>query len=284
MFAKVKLAAAVASASLAVGATAVEEASALTPAQRTEAGVVNLLGGYTSDSAGSIDDFWRRTLAAWGKGYAKPGLKYYGNGAGGYYGTACGSTYPVRGENGMYCPADQTIYLDYWGQQGLLDRLGDFGAGGFLAHEWAHRAQHYLGYLVGNFRQEYNADCMAGLYTRFAYNMGRAQGGDFWEFSNWLYYQPASPSHGTGPNRASWFRHGYTQYSKGACDQAFSLTVSGAEGRSRSRSTSTRFDVRPPKRAAVDLTPRASKALPKGHVSRGIAPRRTKVDLTKPVV
>jgi predicted metalloprotease len=267
---------------LAAGGPTADDASAMTPAQTTESGVVNLLGGYVpGHTTGSIDDFWRRTLTGWGYGYSKPGVHFYGSGSGGYYNTPCGSTYPVRGENGMYCPAANSIYLDYWGQQGLLNRLGDHGAGGFLAHEWAHRAQHHLGTMRNDFRGEYNADCMAGLYTRFGYSTGRLSGGDFWEFSNWLYYQPSSASHGTGPNRAAWFRYGYTQYSKAACDQALYLTASGAVAGTAARSAGAK--VKPPGARRIDLTPPASKALPRGNDARIVTPRHLRVPKTTPV-
>jgi predicted metalloprotease len=265
---------------LASAGSAVDRAQAMNPAQSTEAGVVNMLGGYVSAySVGSIDDFWRRTLPAWGAGYSKPAIKYYGTGAGGYYNTAtCGSTYPVRGENGMYCPGDGTIYLDYWGQQGLLNNHGDHGAGGFLAHEWAHRAQHHLRTMRNDFRGEYNADCMAGLYTRFGYNTGRLSGNDLWEFNSWLAKQPASVSHGLGSNRALWFQYGYNQYSKAACDQVFNLTTSGVRSKNDTR-------LRPPVLSKVDLTPPASDALPTAKGSKKvITPRSLRVKPTTPIV
>jgi predicted metalloprotease len=279
---KAALCAAVVATALVAGLTT-DQASGMTPAQTTESGVVNLLGGYTAGyTGGSIDDFWRRTLPSWGASYSKPAVRYYGNGSGGYYNTACGSTYPLRGENGMYCPANGTIYLDYWGQQGLLNRLGDHGSGGFLAHEWAHRAQHHLGTLgYADFRLEYNADCMAGLYTRYGYSTGRLSGNDFWEFYNWLYYLSSSASHGTGANRAEWFRYGYNQYTKGACDQTFTLTASGASASSTASGASTH--LKPPRSARVDLTPPASKALPVGSKTGVDTRRDLKVRKTKPV-
>jgi hypothetical protein len=263
------IAIALACAALLAGGLGAERAAALTPAQTTESGVVSVLGGWApSYFSGSVEDFWRRTLPSWGYSYSKPGIQYYGNGSGGYYDTACGATAPWSGENGFYCSTTNTIYLDYWGQQGLLNRLGDHGSGGFLAHEWGHRAQARMGTLVGNFRSEYNADCLAGLYTRFGYNTGRLSGNDFWEFHNWLYYQRSSVSHGTGPNRAAWYQYGYTQYTKAACDTTFSLTASGASAVTASSTRKAKLAaarrLRPQERVAVDTTPRRSKALPEG--------------------
>jgi predicted metalloprotease len=277
------VAVAVALMALLMGSVASDRADAMTPAQTTESGVVNLLGGWTAYT-GTIEDFWARTLPAWGYSYSKPGIQYYGNGAGGYYDTACGATSPWSGENGFYCSTANTIYLDYWGQQGLLNRLGDHGSGGFLAHEWAHRAQARMGTLVSNFRSEYNADCMAGLYTRFGYNTGRLAGSDYGEFWNWLYYQRSSVSHGTGPNRAAWFQYGYNQYSKSACDTTFALTASGASlQRTATSKLAAARRLSPPARAAADLTPRHSRALPRGNDNHITFPRSQQRDRHEPV-
>jgi hypothetical protein len=88
---------------------------------------------------------------------------------------------------------------------------------------------------AGNYKDEYHADCMAGLYYRYGYTGGRLLGADYKEFYNWLYYQPYSASHGSGPNRAAWFKYGYSQYTKAACDSvyrtaAMSSRLSAASG------------------------------------------------------
>jgi predicted metalloprotease len=257
-----------------------DRAAAMTPAQSTESGVVNMLGGWVpAHYSGSIEDFWRRTLPAWGYSYSKPSIFYYGPNAGGYYNTVCGGTSRWYGENGFYCPTNNSIYLDYQGQQGLLNRLGDHGSGGFLAHEWAHRAQARMGTITGDYRTEYNADCMAGLYTRFGYNTGRLNGGDYWEFYNWLYYQPSSPSHGTGANRAAWYQYGYTQYTKGACDQAFGATSAQS---ARTATIAAARALRPPALGKVDRTPRRTNALPKG-AERIVIPKGQRVDPHTPI-
>jgi hypothetical protein len=266
------LACAVAFATLLMGSLGADRAAAMTPVQTTEVGVVNLLGGWEPTAFdGSIEDFWSRTLPEWGYSYSKPGVQYYGNDAGGYYDTPCGATRQWAGENGFYCKDSNTIYLDHAGQQGLLNRLGDHGTGGFLAHEWAHRAQARMGTMVGEFRREYNADCMAGLYTRFGYNTGRLSGEDFSEFYNWLSAQPSSVSHGIGRNRAAWYQEGYTRYTKEACDATFGLQASGASVASVAAAGSTRTamlaaarKLRPRAQAAVDTTPPLTDALPAG--------------------
>jgi predicted metalloprotease len=281
---------------LVAGGLGADRATAMTPAQTTESGVVNLLGGWVPGYVnGTIDDFWRRTMTDWGYGnrYAKPGIQYYGAGTGGYYDVAgCTSSAQWAGENGFYCSNTKTIYLDYFGQQAMLNRLGDHAAGGLLAHEWAHRAQDAMNTLVNDFRREYNADCMAGLYTRFGYNSGRLSGNDFGEFYTWLYNQPSSGSHGTGANRAAWFHYGYMQYTKAACDLVLQtpvniiVTASGASARARTSIRKARLAaarrLHPPVRLVLDTTPRRSTGLPPGG-GRIRFPKSQQLDPNTPV-
>jgi len=234
---------------------------------------MNLLGGWvTSYSTGTVEDFWRRTLPSWGYSYTRraSGTKVPEPAA---TTTQPAAAPPPHGpeRTGSYCTYANTIYLDYWGQQGLLDRLGDHASGGFLAHKWAHRAQQAMGTLITDYRREYNADCMAGLYTRFGYNTGRLNGGDYWEFYNWLYHQPSSGSHGTGVDRAAWYQYGYTQYTNAACDAVLLAPVNriitasvGTTGRSRNAKPAAARRLQPPLGAALDTTPRRSNALPAG--------------------
>lgn len=207
-----------------VAATATApQADAINPPQTSAQGLVNLLGfnvttGYTS--WGSIDAFWAQAFKAWGYTYYRPhSIHFYGASYGQYYVNSCGWTTSYGPGNGFYCRTTQRIYLDVAQPAGWP--YGDYGGGGFLAHEWAHRIQHLLGYQNRPPRSEYHADCLAGMYTRWGYSVGRLTGNDYWEFYNWLYYQPSSTSHGTGANRAAWYQYGYNQYSLAACNRAY---------------------------------------------------------------
>ena len=195
-----------------------EPAEAMSPAQTTTKGVVSLLG---NDNIGSIQRFWSREFAGWGRSYQTPRVYYYDHEYGNYW-TGCGyTTDPKLVDNGFYCSADHSIYLDYWYLQGLVNKYGDYGAGGFLAHEWGHAVTRMLGYSTAGIRGEYFADCLAGMYTRSGYAAGRLTGSDYGEFYNWLYYQPTSNTHGTGPNRAAWYRYGYQQFNINSCARVF---------------------------------------------------------------
>jgi len=201
-------------ATLAAGASAISSApaaDAINPNQTTYSGVVNILGGTSSYS---IRNFWATTLPNWGYTYRNPTLKYY-------YSPVASGCGTLGMKNSFWCSTDWAIYLDYNWNQGLVTSQGDFSAGGVLAHEWGHAVDSMTRTRAGNYKDEYHADCMAGLYYRYAYVGGRLLGADYYEFYNWLYYQPYSASHGTGSIRASWFNYGYAQYTKAACDSVY---------------------------------------------------------------
>lgn len=213
------LAAATVSAGLAVAPLlATPPAEAINPPQTTYSGVVNILGGTSSYS---IRNFWATTLPTWGYRYTNPTLRYYTTPVS----SSCGT---LSTNNSYWCNRDWTIWLDYNWNQGIVNRSGDFGAGGVLAHEWGHAADSMTGTHAGNYKDEYHADCLAGLYYRYGYSGGRLLGADYYEFYNWLYAQPYSASHGTGSIRAAWFRYGYSMYTKGACDSVYRATAAVA--------------------------------------------------------
>lgn len=191
-------------------------AQAISPGQTTTRGVVSLLG---NDNAGSIQRFWSRNFAAWGYRYTTPPVWYYGNEYGNYM-TGCGTTADYL-NNGFYCSRDHDIYLDYWYMQKLINRYGDFAAGGFLAHEWGHAVGAMLGYRMSGYQSEYFADCLAGMYTRWGYATGRLTGTDFTEFSNWLLSTPRSTTHGDPTLRQAWFKYGYQTYDINKCALAY---------------------------------------------------------------
>ncbi len=190
-------------------------ASAMNPPQTTYTGVVNLLG---FDQSASIANFWKTTMSQWGKSYTKPTLRYYNT----TINTACGQ---LSANNSFYCSSNNSIYLGTSWNQAQLNRYGDNGPGGILAHEWGHGIDAWLGYRYQGYRSEYHADCLAGMYTRYGYATGRLNGSDYGEMFNWLSAQPTTTSHGAGTNRAAWFKYGYTSYSLGACNQVLTSTA-----------------------------------------------------------
>ncbi|MFN8075685.1 MAG: neutral zinc metallopeptidase [Kineosporiaceae bacterium] len=215
----------VATTALLVPAVAAAPAHAINPAQTTTSGVVSLLGGT---STGSIATFWTTTMRSWGYTYTAPKLWYYNlPSAPGPVATSCGT---LSVNNSFYCSSSNGIYLDVPWNQSLIYGYGDFGSGGVLAHEWGHAIDAWLGYntrstayTTSGYRNEYHADCLAGIYVRNGYATGRLNGSDYGEFYNWLYSRAWSTSHGYGPTRAAWYEYGYTQYSLSACNKVYSL-------------------------------------------------------------
>jgi predicted metalloprotease len=247
-------------AALVAGAVLAGHAAAMSPAQTNSWYLANTIQFNQQTGAtpyGSIEHFWSTTLRSWGYTYYRPGLIWYGD----YFGNRnTGCTEPNglavntanRRQNGFYCSVDGTVYLDYEYMNSLIGQFGDFGSGGFMAHEWGHRIQHVLGRRGSQtFQGEYHADCLAGMYTRWGYMTGLLGGADYWEFSNWLSSQRNSASHGSGANRAAWFKYGYTEYNLGKCDYAYNLSVAFAHTKGKKASLKP-----PPTKRKLNLRPR----------------------------
>ena len=78
--------------------------------------------------------------------------------------------------------------------QGLVTSQGDFSAGGVLAHEWGHAVDSMTRTRAGNYKDEYHADCMAGLSTRYAYVGGRLLEPSFWRFFFFFFFCRRPPT------------------------------------------------------------------------------------------
>ena len=202
----------------------VGEAGAMSPQQTTTVGVVRVLADNVS--VGGIQDFWARTF---GNRYVKPKLFYYGTGV--WMGNVCGeNTWNWLG-NAFYCRDEHAIYIDKNWFQTLINQRGDFAAGGILAHEWGHAmAWQVQGSRITDFREEYHADCFAGMYANYGYATGRLTGNDYNEFRNWYLSLEYWPTHGYPTTRAKWFDYGYSQYSIASCNLAFNMTAPRTDG------------------------------------------------------
>lgn len=198
-------------------------AEAMSPQQTTTDGLVSLLAANTT--YGGLQDFWTRSFAGWGRAYAKPKLYYYGTGV--WMGTVCGNVNTQTWlNNAFYCrDGSHSIYIDKNYFQSLITKYGDFRAGGILAHEWGHAMAWKLGYKITDFREEYHADCFAGMYARYGYATGRLTGNDYYEFRNWYLTLTYSGSHGYPTTRAAWFDYGYNEYKLSSCNLAYNMTA-----------------------------------------------------------
>jgi predicted metalloprotease len=158
----------------------------------------------------------------------------------------------------FYCSANEGIYFsEPWVQRWLdncnevyselnnmpacfdndsnANTTGDWAFGVVLAHEWGHHVQHLMGWpyqrrKAGEYAHfELQADCFAGIATRYLYNQGMVTQEDIAEATYWFANagdRPGTPwydsgAHGSPDLRVAWFRAGVNQYSVRVCNQVF---------------------------------------------------------------
>jgi hypothetical protein len=166
----------------------------------------------------ALEDYWSAELAKLDRDYVSPsGVTWYVHAAR----TPCGVAPPG---NSMYCAADGVIYLDY----GLFRHLvvgehADYAGGVVLAHEWGHAIQDQLGWLRWGIRHKYfkgvelQADCYAGMFSRYAAQQKLLERGDLQEALRLMttvgdrarLSPTAEGAHGTPKQRRTWFMRGY---------------------------------------------------------------------------
>jgi predicted metalloprotease len=169
-------------------------------------------------------------------------------------GTGCGGATSEVGP--FYCPPDQQVYLDTTFFEDMLEGQlggtgGDFAEAYVLAHEYGHHIQNLLG-TMGRVRTqqgassdavrlELQADCYAGMWTRYAteaedengevliesltrqdveeaLDAARAVGDDRIQQRTSGRVNPDAWTHGSAEQRMRWFTTGAEQGSLRACD------------------------------------------------------------------
>jgi hypothetical protein len=206
---------ALAAVALALTGLAAPSASALNPNVSNESRLANLVFS-------ELDSFWYANFRAWGIAnmYASPDVGFYNPGPFDSIETACGPTVDLIG-NSFYCQLDESVYLDYRFNQAILDRFGDGAAALVLAHEFAHHIQQLLGYPEILPGAELNADCLAGVYFRYAVQYsGLVNRRDVRE-AKAILRGLAGGDHGTSAQRVHWFDQGFKRYDMDVCLQAF---------------------------------------------------------------
>ncbi len=179
---------------------------------------------------GQLTQFWSQQLAAINRTYTGPRMLVWGN----RQATACG---PADPQNAAYCGLDHTIYLGAALFQNLVVRSGaDYAAGAVIAHEWGHDVQDELGILRWAIRNHYykgvelQADCYAGVFTRYADQQGVLEPGDLDEAVRLMtavgdrtMISASTPgAHGTAAQRVAWFERGYNTNSLAECMSVYS--------------------------------------------------------------
>ena len=177
----------------------------------------------------SLTQFWSMELGQIGRSYSGPRQLVW---TGDRERTPCG---PSQAMNAAYCGADHTIYLGTALFDNLLRSNADYAAGAVLAHEWGHDIQDELGILPWAIRHhfykgvELQADCYAGVYSRYADGQGLLEPGDLDEavalmtaVGDRTSLSPSTPgAHGTPAQRVAWFERGYKTNSLAECMKVY---------------------------------------------------------------
>jgi predicted metalloprotease len=162
--------------------------------------------------------------------------------------TGCG--FATSDVGPFYCPADESVYLDFAFFRELRDRFGaegDFAQAYVIAHEVAHHVQNQLGISDRvqrlssqdpsqanelSIQQELQADCLAGVWGQSTYQRGLLESGDLQEGlgaaaavgDDRIQRQatgtvnPETWTHGSSAQRRSWFEQGFRTGDPDACD------------------------------------------------------------------
>lgn len=234
------------------GGTATSEQNQGTaPACTTGADADARLDCRITGTVNSLNAFWPAYLRDYNVKYPQPKTVIFS----GQTTTGCG---PATSDVGpFYCPVDSTAYFDPGFFQELVDRFGSSGGPlaqeYVVAHEFGHHIQHLLGTIdraqqdpqgpeSGGVRVELQADCYAGLWTRYAttqadpksgqpflepltqkdlndaLSAASAVGDDRIQKAATGRVSPESWTHGSSAQRQKWFYRGYTSGDINQCD------------------------------------------------------------------
>lgn len=199
----------------------------------------------------SIQAFWTDALPEQGgRGYVEGDTVIFSD----QVRTGCGAATAQVGP--FYCPPDQQVYLDTTFFEDMLEgqlggKGGDFAEAYVLAHEYGHHVQNLLG-IMGQVRTqqgatsdavrlELQADCFAGMWTRYATEVedargevliqeltqadieealdaARAVGDDRIQQRTSGRVDPDAWTHGSAEQRMRWFMTGKQKGTLEACD------------------------------------------------------------------
>ena len=203
-------------------------------------------GRFVSVVLASTEESWQRVFAQAGQAYRPPKLVLYR----GRVGTACGLGAAASGP--VYCPGDQTVYIDLEFFQLMSRRLGapgDFAQAYVIAHEVGHHVQNLLGTMEQmqtlrqrvpeqqanalSVRLELQADCYAGVWARHSQQArdwleqgdleegmaaASAVGDDRMQKQTQGVVVPDAFTHGSSAQRVRWFRVGFENGQPSQCD------------------------------------------------------------------
>jgi predicted metalloprotease len=168
----------------------------------------------------SLLDFWQQAFHSWGLTY-RPAAQVvyydYQDQQGNTVWASCGGQQLNQGIYGQYCSSDNTVYIDYGQNTGEMGKLGSYEAGALYAHEIGHNVQTQLNLTYQQPYSELQADCLSGMYTRWAVNNGELTADDAQQGVDWAYTAGGGGdtgkdlSHGTQYDRGVAWYQGYAQ-------------------------------------------------------------------------
>ena len=200
-------------------------------------------GAYAAHLRPLIDEFWNRVLVQMSLRYDAPGFVLARDGEQVPTGCIDAQGRPSYASQASYCGADAVVYVyepflrdDLIAGQEWRDKA--FVITTVLAHEWGHHVQRQFGVsdasdtIIGvvpevwplvTREQELQADCFAGLFTRYARDRGWLKVGDVGQAQKALeragdYHFESPGHHGTPEQRQEWFMRGYVHYAMSACE------------------------------------------------------------------
>jgi len=191
----------------------------------------------------SINSYWNAVFVNYPRSYRAPGhIYWYGfdNQAGQHVTADCGG-YELEDMNAFYCDDDTNIYLGYPLLLQQLQQYGPYASVAILAHEWGHEAQAQLGWFDYAAQRNYwkgtelQADCYAGMYTRWAYdhtwlnagNVSNAQMATYGIGHDDDLDPYAAGSHGTKAERLYWFNVGFNTQNLTSCNNVYKAVYGG---------------------------------------------------------
>jgi len=190
------------------------------------------------------EDTWTSIFRQQGGQYVPPGLVLFSD----MVRSACGFNSAAVGP--FYCPPDRKVYIDlsFFRDLSRMGGNGDFARAYVLAHEVGHHVQNLLGISEKvqsmqsrmreteanalSVRLELQADCFAGVWAYHADQRQILESGDIEEGlaaaaavgddrlmkMSGRAVSPASFTHGTSEQRASWLKRGLSAGNLQACD------------------------------------------------------------------
>ena len=198
---------------------------------------------YTRSIGPLLNEFWSRALAMTNVDYMPPRFMVIPEHVEVATGCLNPDGTPAIADTLAYCGADQTVYIyEPFMRDELIAgedwRSRDYVVATVIAHEWGHHIQRLTGLssvsgalIVNNpenwplitRQKELQADCYAGMFTRYARDRGWLNPGDVEEAREALLragddHLDSPGHHGLPEQRKEWFTRGYNHYAFRACE------------------------------------------------------------------